>query len=197
MSALFFLSRIERIMANPKPVHTLTRWKVLSTKEVSDLIDTGRMQRQVAVPMGARSLTNKQVYDMQQGQPIFVICKGKYMMLAWQNEKIVAYEVEERKPEPPKSIAQKAREFFRGMFPLMVAVLLLTSCENFATRNFGGSQTIELEKGQRLVEITFKDNDLWILTEPMDSDYVPKTKTFYEDSNLGVMQGKITIIEQR
>ena len=38
---------------------------------------------------------------------------------------------------------------------------------------------------------------LWILTEPMDSDYVPKTKTFYEDSNLGVMQGKITIIEQR
>ena len=100
-------------MANPKPVHTLTRWKVLSTEEASELIDTGRMQRQVAVPMGARSLTNKQVYDMQQGQPIFVICKGKYMMLAWQNEKIVAYEVEERKPEPPKSFAQKAREFFR------------------------------------------------------------------------------------
>ena len=100
-------------MANPKPVHTLTRWKVLSNEEASELIDTGRMQRQVAVPMGAHSLTNKQVYDMQQGQPIFVICKGKYMMLAWQNEKIVAYEVEERKPEPPKSFAQKAREFFR------------------------------------------------------------------------------------
>ena len=107
------IERIIGIMANPKPVHTLTRWKVLSTKEVSDLIDTGRMQRQVEVPMGARSLTNKQLYDMQQGQPIFVICKGKYLMLAWQNEKIVAYEVEERKPEPPKSFAQKAREFFR------------------------------------------------------------------------------------
>ena len=107
------IERIIGIMANPKPVNTLTRWKVLSTKEVSDLIDTGRMQRQVEVPMGARSLTNKQVYDMQQGQPIFVICKGKYMMLAWQNEKIVAYEVEERKPEPPKSFAQKTREFFR------------------------------------------------------------------------------------
>ena len=107
------IERIIGIMANPKPVHTLTRWKVLSTKEVSDLIDTGRMQRQVEVPMGTRSLTNKQLYDMQQGQPIFVICKGKYLMLAWQNEKIVAYEVEERKPEPPKSFAQKAREFFR------------------------------------------------------------------------------------
>ena len=82
----------------------------------------------------------------------------------------------------------------------IVAVMIvgfLCSCENFMTRNFGGSQEIKLEKGQRLVEITFKYNDLWILTEPMDSDYVPKTKTFYEDSNLGVMQGKITIVEQR
>jgi hypothetical protein len=184
-------------MANPKPVHTLTRWKVLSNEEASELIDTGRMQRRVETPMGAKSLTNKQIYDMQQGQPLFVVSKGQYMMLAWQNGQVVAYEVEERKPKPPKSFAQKAREFFRGMFPLTVGVLMLTSCENFATRNFGGSQTIELEKGQRLVEITFKDNDLWILTEPMDSDYVPKTKTFYEDSNLGVMQGKITIVEQR
>ena len=172
-------------MANPKPVYTLTRWKVLSNEEASELIDTGRMQRQVAVPMGAHSLTNKQLYDMQQGQPIFVVCKGKYLMLAWQNEKIVAYEVEERKPEPPKS------------FGVFAVLMMLTSCENLVTRNFGGSQTIELEKGQRLVEITFKDNDLWILTEPMDSDYMPKTKTFYEDSNLGVMQGKITIVEQR
>ena len=184
-------------MAIPKPVYTLTRWKVLSNEEASELIDTGRMQRRVETPMGARSLTNKQIYDMQQGQPLFVVSKGQYLMLAWQNDEVVAYEVEERKPKPPKSFAQKAREFFRGMFPLMAAVLMLTSCENFATRNFGGSQTIELEKGQRLVEITFKDNDLWILTEPMDSDYVPKTKTFYEDSNLGVMQGKITIVEQR
>jgi hypothetical protein len=117
-------------------------------------------------------------------------------MVAYRDGRFVGYEVEERKPEPPKSVAKKVREFFRGIFPLMVVVLMMTSCENLVTRNFGGSQTIELEKGQRLVEITFKDNDLWILTEPMDSDYVPKTKTFYEDSNLGVMQGKITIVEQ-
>lgn len=69
--------------------------------------------------------------------------------------------------------------------------------ENYVTRELGGSQTITLEKGQRLMEITFKRNDLWILTEPMDSDYVPKTKTFYENSNFGIMEGKITIVEQR
>ena len=114
-------------MANPKPVYTLTRWKVLSNEEASELIDTGRMQRQVAVPMGAHSLTNKQLYDMQQGQPIFVVSKGQYLMLAWQNEKIVAYEVEERKPEPPKSVADKVRAFFRGMFAVMLALVMLTS----------------------------------------------------------------------
>ena len=115
-------------MAVPKPVHTLTRWKVLSTEEASELIYTGRMQRRIETPMGAKSLTNKQIYDMQQGQPLFVVSKGQYMMLAWQNNEVVAYEVEERKPEPSKSFAQKAREFFRGMFPLMVAVLASLIC---------------------------------------------------------------------
>ena len=85
----------------------------------------------------------------------------------------------------------------KQMFAVMFAMVMLTSCENFVTRKLGGSQTITLDKGQRLVEMTWKNNNLWILTEPMDSDYVPKTKTFYEDSNFGVMEGKIPIVEQR
>ena len=183
-------------MANPKPVYTLTRWKVLSNEEASELIDTGRMQREIPnVP--TEHFTNAELETLSKGQPLFCVWKGQYIMVAYRDGRFVGYEVEERKPEPPKSVADKVRAFFRGMFSVMVAVLMLTSCENLVTRNFGGSQTIELEKGQRLVEITFKDNDLWILTEPMDSDYVPKTKTFYEDSNLGVMQGKITIVEHR
>ena len=82
---------------------------------------------------------------------------------------------------------------------IVVAMIVgfLFSCENFVTRKLGGSQTITLDKGQRLVEMTWKNNNLWILTEPMDSDYVPKTKTLYEDSNFGMMEGKITIVEQR
>jgi hypothetical protein len=131
------------------------------------------------------------------GQPVFCVWKGQYIMVAYRDGRFVGYEVEKRKPEPPKSVADKVRAFFRGMFAVMLSLVMLTSCENLMTRNFGGSQEIKLDKGQRLVKITFKDNDLWILTEPMDSDYVPKTKTFYEDSNLGVMQGKINIVEQR
>ncbi len=80
---------------------------------------------------------------------------------------------------------------------LAAMVAMLTGCDQYYTRNFGGKSTIELDKGQRLVEITWKESNIWILTEPMDSDYIPKTKTFYENSCLGTLEGKITIIESK
>lgn len=76
--------------------------------------------------------------------------------------------------------------------------MVMTSCtQNMMTRSFGSESEIRLKKGQRLVEMTWKNNDLWILTEPMDSDYKPTTKTFYESSSFGVWEGKITVIESR
>ena len=80
---------------------------------------------------------------------------------------------------------------------LCFAALALASCQNMGTRSFGGSSEIHLEKGQRLLEITWKNSDLWILTEPMDSSYIPKVKKFYEKSDLGVLEGTITIYESK
>lgn len=80
---------------------------------------------------------------------------------------------------------------------LAALVLALTSCQNTGTRSFGGSSEIHLEKGQRLLEITWKNSDLWILTEPMDSAYIPKVKKFYEKSDLGILEGTITIYESK
>jgi len=82
------------------------------------------------------------------------------------------------------------------VFALSIAVLTI-SCDNVMSRKFGGSTTINLEKGQKLVEATWKENSLWYLTEPMDSNYVPKTKTFKEDSNFGVLEGTVTFVESR
>ena len=82
------------------------------------------------------------------------------------------------------------------VFALSIAVLTI-SCDNVMSRKFGGSTTINLEKGQKLVEATWKENSLWYLTEPMDSNYVPKTKTFIEDSNFGVLEGTVTFVESR
>lgn len=76
--------------------------------------------------------------------------------------------------------------------------MTLTSCtENHMARNYGGEQTIELLKGEKLVEATWKEDNLWYLTEPMDSDYVPTTKIFHESSSFGVWKGKVVFKESR
>lgn len=72
----------------------------------------------------------------------------------------------------------------------IIAAMLVGCTENMMTRSYGGKSEIKLEKGQRLVEMTWKSDNLWILTEPMDSDYTPQIKTFYESSNFGLMEGK-------
>ena len=79
---------------------------------------------------------------------------------------------------------------------LMVAIVL-SGCHG-ATRNYGGSMTLELPKGQKLEEITWKDDSaLWYLTRPMRDDEKPETHTFKADTEWGVFEGTVTIIESR
>ena len=81
---------------------------------------------------------------------------------------------------------------------VLFAVAILTSCEQYFTRQYGGNTTIKLEKGEKLVEATWKGtSNLWYLVEPMDSDYTPKVKVFKESSLLGVMEGSVTFIESK
>ena len=73
-----------------------------------------------------------------------------------------------------------------------------TSCtENKMARKFGGSTTIELPAGEKLIEATWKDDNLWYLTEPMEPGYKPKTKIFREDSSWGVLKGEVKFVEKR
>lgn len=44
---------------------------------------------------------------------------------------------------------------------------------------------------------TWKETDLFYLTEPMDSDYTPKTKLFKEDSSFGVLETEVKFIETK
>lgn len=86
-----------------------------------------------------------------------------------------------------------------GFFTIaaMAAVMLsMASCQS-CTRNTGGTTTINLEKGERVVEATWKDNNIWYLVEPMEDGYVPKTKIFKEKSYAGVWEGKVIFIESK
>ena len=85
----------------------------------------------------------------------------------------------------------------KKLIVILLGISMLTSCQLF-TRKFGGNTTITLEKGEKLVEATWKDGgDLWYLVEPMDSDYTPKVKVFKESSVYGVLEGSVTFVENR
>ena len=86
------------------------------------------------------------------------------------------------------------------IFGILVSVILgfgFTSCTQCISRSFGGDMTIKLEPGEKLIEATWKNNNIWYLTEPMESDYVPKVKIFKESSMAGVLEGTVTFIETK
>ena len=85
---------------------------------------------------------------------------------------------------------------------VLIIISLFYLCswtENTRSRVWGGKRTIELPKGQKLVEATWKGdgNSLWYLTEPMDADYTPKIKIFQEDSRFGVLEGSVVFVESK
>lgn len=82
------------------------------------------------------------------------------------------------------------------MLTFILAVTFLSGC-NTVTRKFGGNQTIVLEKGQKLEMVTWKEDSLWILTRDMRPDEQPESYIFSEDSNFGVLEGAVKLIESK
>lgn len=78
----------------------------------------------------------------------------------------------------------------RLLFFLMLLTIGLTSCtENTRARAFGGKQTIKLQPNEWLINITWKEADLWLLTQ----DTTTGALYFRENSSWGLMEGQITI----
>ena len=83
-------------------------------------------------------------------------------------------------------------------FIVVCAVIVIISCtDNTRARMYGGTVNVMLPRGQKLLEVTWKESELWYLTEPMDSNYRPKTKVFKEDSRFGVLEGTVNFIERK
>ena len=82
---------------------------------------------------------------------------------------------------------------------IATTLLMLTcsiGCQNFLARRAGGSITKNLPAGRKLVNVTWKDDDLWILTRPMLDGDKPETYLFSESSALGIAEGTVTIVEK-
>jgi len=83
----------------------------------------------------------------------------------------------------------------------LMAILSLTACDNAITKNFGGKMTVELEKDQKLVNVSWKTSgqnasSLWLLTRDRKADEQPETYKYIEKSTYGVLEGTVTIVEK-
>jgi hypothetical protein len=80
------------------------------------------------------------------------------------------------------------------MVAISIIAILLGGC-NYTTKKFGGETTIELREGERLQNVTWKDNSLWMLTK-QSPETQPTKYELRESSNLGVAEGTVHIVER-
>ena len=79
---------------------------------------------------------------------------------------------------------------------LALASAMLFSCtSNEMAKQYGGSTTINLPAGHKLVTATWKNSDLWYLTRPMRAGETAETSSFHEDSNYGIWEGTVNFVE--
>ena len=78
----------------------------------------------------------------------------------------------------------------------ILCVSLFTGCQG-ATKSLGGSMEIKLKPNTKLELITWKEDSLWYLTRPMREDDVAETHTYQQQSEFGVFEGTVTIIETK
>lgn len=85
------------------------------------------------------------------------------------------------------------------LLSLFVAASLCGCTQNTRTAMYGGTQTVDLEKGQKFINCTWKISDgsasLWYITRPMRSGETAETFTFQEKSGFGTWQGKVLFVE--
>ncbi len=83
---------------------------------------------------------------------------------------------------------------------IVVALILLitfSACtEKQRAKSLGGQFEIKLPKGQKLIEATWKNDNLWYLTRARRENEKTETYLFKEDSSFGVMEGSVKFIEQ-
>lgn len=74
--------------------------------------------------------------------------------------------------------------------------MFLSCTDNTRVKHFGGTQTITLPKGKKLVTATWKESNLWYLTRDAKVGENPERLVFSEESNFNTFEGTVIFQEQ-
>ena len=86
----------------------------------------------------------------------------------------------------------------KTLITMLIGMVLLSGCTaSERTKKWGGTMNFDLPKGQKLVNITWKDTDMWYLTRKMRAEEVAEVWEFCEKSQFGFVEGKIIIKESK
>jgi len=75
------------------------------------------------------------------------------------------------------------------MMILGVMVVMSSCTENVRARHWGGTETLTLKPNEKVLNVTWKDNEMWVCTQ----DTITRVVYFREKSSWGVMEGTVII----
>jgi hypothetical protein len=86
----------------------------------------------------------------------------------------------------------------KKIITIITLALIFAACtENSRVKNWGGEGTINLPAGRKLVNVTWKEDQIWYLTRQMTENDSVETYKFHEESSWGMVEGTYNIIESK
>ena len=79
---------------------------------------------------------------------------------------------------------------------IIISAVFLRGCDQTITKRYGGTTSVELNAGERLEMVTWKDDQMWIQVRPRTPDETPIAHEFREHSKYGMLQGKVVLKEK-
>lgn len=79
----------------------------------------------------------------------------------------------------------------------VATLIAINSCtENERVKSFGGQGNLEIPMNEKFVNVTWKENEIWVITKrrsSVDTEY--NTYYFREHSSYGIVEGTYKITE--
>lgn len=81
----------------------------------------------------------------------------------------------------------------KNIFIVLSLFIVLSCTDNQMARNYGGTETIQLQPNEEFVNITWKQDNLWVIVRDKNTgDYYAREK-----SSFGVLEGKVIIRQSK